>query len=60
MDTKMVERKVEYLVRWKGYPGEDSWEPAKEICQNVQGLVDAYLQVTTHSFFISQTALAPD
>src|SRR6201996_8760972 len=30
-DSKMFGRTLKYLVQWKGYEGEDTWEPAKNL-----------------------------
>ena len=36
-----VNKTVEYLVSWKEYPGEDTWETIDNL-RTVQHLLDAY------------------
>ena len=59
MDKKVKGGKVEYLVRWKGYPGKDSWEPSSTILEDAPDHVAAYLEVTAHSLFTPPTMLVP-
>jgi transposase InsO family protein len=37
LDSRRMGRGIQYLVRWKGHPGEDSWEPSRNIthCSNL-------------------------
>jgi hypothetical protein len=42
VDKKKENNKVYYKVRWKGYPGQDTWEPRKTLIEDVPLLVKEY------------------
>ena len=56
---KMVGGKEHYLVRWMGYPDEDSWEPANTMCKDAPDSVNDF-EVTGHCFLTSQIVLVAD
>jgi hypothetical protein len=34
LDSRMHRKKLQYLVSWKGYPGQDSWEPEANLANS--------------------------
>jgi len=41
LDSRMYRRKLQYLVKWKGYPHEDNtWEPEDNMQQSQQAVQD--------------------
>jgi hypothetical protein len=34
LDSQMYHKKLQYLVSWKGYPGQDSWEPEANLANS--------------------------
>jgi hypothetical protein len=53
----MVQRQVQYFIKWKGYPASEStWEPRSELMKHVSDVVlkheqDNAVHVFNHEFF---------
>jgi Chromo (CHRromatin Organisation MOdifier) domain len=42
---KMIKKKINYLVKWTGYPTDhNSWEPLENIRKPASRLIDTYLE----------------
>lgn len=43
LDSRTHYGKLQYLVRWKGYPGQDQWEPATHL-DHAKDSIEAFLE----------------
>ena len=41
IDRRKTKGKYEYLIKWKGYAGQNTWEPIQNL-QNIQGIINKY------------------
>ena len=49
LQMRVLENKKEYLMKWEGYPMEEStWEPEKRLMEDCPGKVKRYLKILNY------------